>query len=43
MCYYKGPKEHVLDMEVVKNAVKILTESQEGKHLTGFAIDFAVI
>lgn len=27
VCHYKGPKEFTLNMEEVKNAVKILTES----------------
>lgn len=43
VCHYKGPKDVLLDLNVVQNAVKTLTESPEGKDLAGCAIDFAVM
>jgi len=43
VCHYIGKKEVKLDMEVVKKAVNTLCKSEEGKHLRGFGIDFAVL
>jgi hypothetical protein len=44
-CQYRGTTatEHALDMKVVESAVKTLCDSEEGRDLTGFGIDFAVL
>ena len=43
VCHYKGPKDVLLDLDVVQKAVKTLTESDEGKDLVGCALDFALM
>eukprot|EP00756_Hemistasia_phaeocysticola_P020880 Hpha_TRINITY_DN15743_c1_g9::TRINITY_DN15743_c1_g9_i1::g.40100::m.40100 len=43
VCRYKGPDDDKLDLEVVRGAVKSLTESEEYSHLKGYGVDFAVI
>eukprot|EP00466_Bigelowiella_natans_P002362 jgi/Bigna1/56383/estExt_Genewise1Plus.C_970009 len=48
MCQYRGPKPKEtgfvpLDMDVVKEAINTLCKSEEGKHLTGCGVDFAVL
>ena len=41
--HYRGPKEKELDMKIVEDAVKILSQSDEGKELKGCSLDFAVM
>ena len=48
ICHYLGTKPGQpgyieLDTDIVKEAVKIFCESDEGKHIAGFGMDFAVI
>jgi hypothetical protein len=43
VCYYQGDRNLQLSMEVVKNAIRTLFDSEEGKDLPGCAIDFAII
>jgi len=45
ICHYKGSKEdrHALDMNIVEEAVRLLTSSHEGKQLTGCGIDFGIM
>ncbi|AYV83788.1 MAG: hypothetical protein Hyperionvirus11_61 [Hyperionvirus sp.] len=42
ICKYRGSGE-ALDMEVVKKAVDTLSRSVEGRDLTGYGMDFAVM
>lgn len=43
ICQYQGPKEVQLDDGVVKEAVRTLMDSDEGRDLVGCGIDFAVM
>lgn len=43
VCHYKGPTEHVLDLDVVNSAVRTLFESDEGKALAGCGLDFVLL
>ncbi|CAE7325608.1 unnamed protein product [Symbiodinium sp. CCMP2592] len=45
ICHYKGPSEGAgaLDLNVVKEAVQTLCQSEEGHNLAGFGMDFAVL
>jgi hypothetical protein len=42
-CHYKGLKDIQLDLDIVKSAVNLFFQTDEGKNLTGCAIDFGVI
>lgn len=41
--HYKGPREPVMDADVIREAARVLWESEEGRGLAGCALDFALI
>eukprot|EP00469_Lotharella_globosa_P009185 CAMPEP_0167781138 /NCGR_PEP_ID=MMETSP0111_2-20121227/5761_1 /TAXON_ID=91324 /ORGANISM="Lotharella globosa, Strain CCCM811" /LENGTH=269 /DNA_ID=CAMNT_0007671757 /DNA_START=12 /DNA_END=821 /DNA_ORIENTATION=+ len=43
VCHYQGKKDIKLDMTVVEKAVDTLCKSEEGEHLKGCGMDFAVL
>ena len=43
VCHYKGDPDADLDRQVIQDAAATLWESEEGKHLAGCSLDFAVV
>ena len=43
ICHYKGDPNLKIDLDIVKQSVKTLNESDEGRQLTGMGMDFAVM